>query len=325
MRDNVETHGRASLQQNVDNINMIKTFFQEQLAEWPLANQNYEALNRVKVKDFDLGGAVVSVQFNPERMRSSAAKVDTKSIQERKCFLCPANLPPEQRGIPFGRNYQILVNPFPIFPVHLTIPDMDHVDQLILGRFGDMLELAKTLDDFVVFYNGPKCGASAPDHIHFQAGNKDFLPLEKEVLSAKKRDLVVSTDELLCFTLPDYHRSVIVIESANRNEIEKLFKSIYGALEIKDGEKEPMLNIVTWFEQDKWIVCVFPREVHRPACFFAEGDDNILISPASVDLSGVCVLPQEKDFDKIRAEDIKTVFSEICISKEKLNEILKKI
>jgi hypothetical protein len=303
---------------------MIKTFFQEQLAEWPLAKQNYEALNRVKVKDFDLGGAVVRVQFNPERMRSSAAKVDAKSIQERKCFLCPANLPPEQRGISFGHNYQILVNPFPIFPVHLTIPDMDHVDQLILGRFGDMLELAQTLNDFVVFYNGPKCGASAPDHIHFQAGNKGFLPLEKEALTVK-RELVLATDELLCFTLPDYHRNVIVIESANRNEIEMLFNRIYAVLEIKDGEKEPMLNIVTWFENGKWITCIFTREVHRPGCYFAEGDKNILLSPASVDLSGVCVLPLEKDFEKITADDIKTVFSEICVSNEKLNEILKNI
>jgi hypothetical protein len=303
---------------------MIKTFFQEQLAEWPLAKQNNEALNRVKVKDFDLGGAVVRVQFNPERMRSSAAKVDAKSIQERKCFLCPANLPPEQRGISFGHNYQILVNPFPIFPVHLTIPDMDHVDQLILGRFGDMLELAQTLNDFVVFYNGPKCGASAPDHIHFQAGNKGFLPLEKEALTVK-RELVLATDELLCFTLPDYHRNVIVIESANRNEIEMLFNRIYAVLEIKDGEKEPMLNIVTWFENGKWITCIFPREVHRPGCYFAEGDKNILLSPASVDLSGVCVLPLEKDFEKITADDIKTVFSEICVSNEKLNEILKNI
>jgi len=303
---------------------MIKTFFQEQLTEWPLAKQNYEALNRVRVKDLDLGGSVVRVQFNPERMRSSAAKVDAKSIQERKCFLCPANLPAEQRGISFGSNYQILVNPFPIFPVHLTIPDMGHVDQLILGRFGDMLELAQVLDEFVLFYNGPKCGASAPDHFHFQAGNKGFLPLEKEVLTAK-RDVVIATDDLLCFTLPEYHRNVIVIESAKRNVVENLFDRIYAALEIKAGEKEPMLNIVTWYEKDKWIACIFPREVHRPNCYYAEGDKNILLSPASVDLSGVCVLPQEKDFEKITADDIKTVYSEICVSHETMKHIFRKI
>ncbi len=304
--------------------NSIKLFFQEQLAEWPLAKQNYEALKKVRVIDLDLGTCSVRIQFNPERMRSSAAKIDTKSIQERKCFLCPDNLPAEQRGVPFGNRYQILVNPFPIFPVHLTIPDMEHTNQLILDRFEDMLDLAEALDDFVVFYNGPKCGASAPDHMHFQAGNKGFLTIEKDVLTVTRK-MIISKDDLLCFTLPDYHRNVIVIESDNQAGVVNLFKRIYAALELKAGEQEPMLNILTWFEKGKWSSFIFPREVHRPKCYFAEGDDNILLSPASVDLSGVCVLPLEKDFDKINADDIKAVFKEICISDEKLNEILKEI
>lgn len=300
---------------------MVKRFFPEQLAEWPLAKQNYEALNKVRVKELDLGGTSVRIQFNPERMRSSAAKIDTKSIQERKCFLCPAHLPAEQRGIPFGKDYQILVNPFPIFPMHLTVPVLDHIDQLIYDRFGDMLDLAEELSDFVVFYNGPKCGASAPDHMHFQAGNKGFLPLERDVLTAKRKIIIEDVD-LLCYVLPDYHRNVIVIESVKKEEVVNLFNRIYKTLDIKDGEKEPMLNIVTWYEKSKWVSCIFPREVHRPKCYFAEGEGNILLSPASVDLSGVCVLPLEKDFEKINAEDINTVFQEICISDEKLKEIL---
>ena len=300
---------------------MVKRFFPEQLAEWPLAKQNYEALNKVRVKELDLGGTSVRIQFNPERMRSSAAKIDTKSIQERKCFLCPAHLPAEQRGIPFGKDYQILVNPFPIFPMHLTVPVLDHFDQLIYDRFGDMLDLAEELSDFVVFYNGPKCGASAPDHMHFQAGNKGFLPLERDVLTAKRKIIIEDVD-LLCYVLPDYHRNVIVIESVKKEEVVNLFNRIYKTLDIKDGEKEPMLNIVTWYEKSKWVSCIFPREVHRPKCYFAEGEGNILLSPASVDLSGVCVLPLEKDFEKINAEDINTVFQEICISDVKLKEIL---
>ena len=300
---------------------MVKRFFPEQLAEWPLAKQNYEALNKVRVKELDLGGCAVRIQFNPERMRSSAAKIDIKSIQERKCFLCPAHLPAEQRGIPFGKDYQILVNPFPIFPMHLTVPVLDHIDQLIYDRFGDMLDLAEELSDFVVFYNGPKCGASAPDHMHFQAGNKGFLPLERDVLTAKRKIIIEDVD-LLCYVLPGYHRNVIVIESIKKEEVVNLFNRIYKTLDIKDGEKEPMLNIVTWYEKSKWVSCIFPREVHRPKCYFAEGEGNILLSPASVDLSGVCVLPLEKDFEKITAEDINTVFQEICISDVKLKEIL---
>ena len=299
---------------------MVKTFFQEQLTEWPLAMQNYMALDKVLTRDFDLGGSSVRVQFNPERMRSSIAKVDSKSIQERKCFLCPENLPDEQRGIPFGTRYQILVNPYPIFPMHLTIPDMEHTDQLIFDRFGDMLDLAKVLSDFVIFYNGPKCGASAPDHMHFQAGNKGFLPLEKEVLTVN-RETIISNDVLLCYDLPDYHRNIIVIESEQKVEVRKLFNKILQTLDVKAGEKEPMLNIVTWFENSKWTTCIFPREVHRPKCYYAEGDDNILFSPASVDLSGVCVLPQEKDFENITANDIKTVFGEICISDAMMKKI----
>lgn len=301
---------------------MVKKFFQEQLAEWPLAKQNYEALNKVRVKELDLGGCAVRIQFNPERMRSSAAKIDTKSIQERKCFLCPANLPSEQRSIPFGKDYQILVNPFPIFPMHLTVPVLDHIDQLIYDRFGDMLDLAKELNDFVVFYNGPKCGASAPDHMHFQAGNKGFLPLERDVLTTKRK-MIIDNDDLLCYVLPDYHRNVIVIESIKKEEVVNQFNKIYKTLDIKEGEKEPMLNIVTWYEKSKWITCIFPREVHRPKCYFAEGDDNILLSPASVDLSGVCVLPLEKDFEKITADDIKAVFKEISVSDEIINIIVK--
>lgn len=305
-------------------MKLVKSFFSEQLVEWPLAKQNYEALNKVLVRDIDLGGSSVRIQFNPERMRSSAAKIDTKSIQERKCFLCPAHLPAEQRGIPFGKDYQILVNPFPIFPMHLTVPVLDHIDQLIYDRFGDMLDLAETLNDFVVFYNGPKCGASAPDHMHFQAGNKGFLPLEKDVRQLK-RNVIISNDEIQCFTLQGYYRNVIVLESGKKNCVVELFNRIYASLEIKSDEKEPMLNIVTWFEEGKWISCIFPREVHRPACFYAEGDDNLLISPASVDLGGVCVFPLEKDFNKVTAADIKKVFSEICVNDDNLMKILNKI
>jgi len=201
---------------------------------------------------------------------------------------------------------------------------MAHTDQLIYDRFPDMLDLAEALDDFVVFYNGPKCGASAPDHMHFQAGNKGFLPLEKDVLTVK-REMIINNEDSLCYTLPDYHRNVIVIESEKKENVENLFNRIYETLEIKEGEKEPMLNIITWYEKGKWISCIFPREVHRPKCFFAEGDDNILISPASVDLSGVCVLPLERDFEKITADDIKVVFNEICVGDEKMNEILKEM
>ena len=267
----------------------VNQLFNEQLIEWELAKSNYKALEQVKVKTLYVDGHQYKVQFNPARITSSAAKVDPKSIQERKCFLCGENRPAVQKGIPFKENYIVLINPFPIFPQHLTIPVLEHTPQLIAPRFGDMLDLAQQLDDYVIFYNGPKCGASAPDHFHFQAGNKAFLPIEND---------------------KDWHNA-IRIESENKQEMLDRFQQIYDSLPIQPDDIEPMLNILTWYENKQWITYLFPRKKHRPACYSAEGDANLLISPASVDLGGVFITPLEKDFEKITAEDIAKILNEI--------------
>ena len=174
----------------------VYDLFNRQLAVWQQASDNFAALANVGVKEITVGGFPVKVQFNPARIVSSAAKVDPKTIKERKCFLCGANRPEIQEGLPFfGKKaeYSVLINPFPIFPKHLTVPDVNHVNQTIEGeweRFEDMLSLAETLDDFLFFYNGPKCGASAPDHMHFQGGNKGFLPVEYNYNALEKTLLV---------------------------------------------------------------------------------------------------------------------------------------
>jgi ATP adenylyltransferase/5',5'''-P-1,P-4-tetraphosphate phosphorylase II len=170
----------------------VQTLFEQQTTHWETARKNYEALRQVQVRICTVNGYTYKVQFNPARIISSGAKVDAASIQQRACFLCAANLPAEQQGVSFGTEYTILVNPFPIFPKHLTIPVNNHIDQLIAGRLGDMLDLTKALSDYILFYNGPKCGASAPDHLHFQAGNKGFLPIEAEV---KSHPIVLITQE----------------------------------------------------------------------------------------------------------------------------------
>ncbi len=296
----------------------------EQLNEWELARKNFEALKGVRNKDFDFGGFKVRVQFNPARIQSTAAKVDAKSIQERKCFLCSGNLPSEQRGLPFGTEYQILANPFPIFPKHFTIPTYAHVDQLILDRYADMLDLAKNLETYSIFYNGPKCGASAPDHAHFQAGNTGFMPLEEDVKHVLN-ELVYRDVDINVYLLKNYMRNAFLIESRSKEQAVKFFRNLYSLLDIPEGDKEPMLNIITWFEGESWYSAVFPRAKHRPACFYAEGDDNLLISPASVDMGGVFITPQEKDFDKITADDISQIYKEVCISDEKVKQIVGEI
>lgn len=302
----------------------IKALFTDQLENWPQAKANYEALKNVKSKDFNFGKYSIRVQFNPARIQSSAAKVDAKSIQERKCFLCPANLPSEQKGIPFGSAYQVLVNPFPIFPEHFTIPTYQHTDQLILDRFGDMLDLAREIDDNTIFYNGPKCGASAPDHAHFQAGVKGFLPIEKDINRISK-EIIYSKEGITVYAITEYLRNFFLLQASDKDLAFSFFKQLYTMLDMKDDDKEPMMNIVAWYEQNEWYIAVFPRAKHRPDCFYAEGDDNLLISPASVDLGGVFITPLEKDFLKITEKDIETILKEICIDDTKMQSIIQEI
>ncbi|MBR5541630.1 MAG: DUF4922 domain-containing protein [Bacteroides sp.] len=302
----------------------IQNLITEQLTSWETARNNYEALSTVKVKELNVNGVQYKVQFNPARIVSSGAKVDAKTIQERKCFLCPANLPAVQKGIAFKEHYNILVNPFPIFPRHLTIPEQAHVDQRIASRMEDMLDLAQALTDYVIFYNGPKCGASAPDHAHFQGGNKGFLPIEKDWRN-QIAGKVAEYQKAILWYLNDAPRATLVIESTDKADAVRLFDIIYRSLEVKPGEEEPMMNILALYEDEKWIVFVFPREKHRPACYTAEGEANLLSSPASVDLGGVFITPVEKDFLKISTEDIAQILSEVCVNATDFEQIRKRI
>ena len=251
-----------------------------QLAAWETARRSYDALAGVRVKELDVRGVPYKVQFNPARIVSSGAKVDARSIKERRCFLCAANRPAEQEGIPFLGHYELLVNPFPIFPRHLTVPETGHVPQLIAHRFADMLELARELTDFTIFYNGPRCGASAPDHAHFQAGSRGFMPIEAD-WRMRTDETVVQTDRATLYSLADAPRTTLVIDTDDAREACRLFQAIYQALPVPEGDEEPMMNVLALYESARWTVFVFPRAKHRPACYTAEGDARLLSSPAS--------------------------------------------
>jgi hypothetical protein len=311
-------------------IKATEELFEQQLTTWEQAGNNYKALEGVIAKEVLVDGFPFKVQFNPARIVSSAAKVDTKSIQERKCFLCAANRPAVQKGVDYvyleekENPYSILVNPFPIFPRHLTIPLLAHTDQKIYGKIGTMLDLALKLPDYTLFYNGPKCGASAPDHFHFQAGNRGFLPLETHKESLAMELLFSSSTTSLSMATKALN-GLFIIESSDLAETQLLFNFIYSLLEVKEGESEPMMNILCWYCAGKWNVAIFVRSKHRPTHYFAEGDANILISPASVDLGGVFITPLEKDFNKITSTEIKEILAEICISFEETANLAKQI
>ena len=308
------------------NSEIVRELFEEQFASWEQAGNNYKALDGVLAKEIQVDGFPFKVQFNPARIVSSAAKVDAKSIQERKCFLCKENRPAVQKGIDFlykGKDhYTVLINPFPIFSRHLTIPMECHQDQLINGRFDAMLELARQLPDYTIFYNGPKCGASAPDHFHFQAGIKGFMPIESAPLKMK---VFYHSPKTTLSRLTSVMNGVIVLESSSVEDAAQVFDKIYSSLKVKEGESEPMMNILCWYDNGSWAVIIYLRSKHRPECFFQEGEKNILISPASVDLGGVFITPLEKDFTKITAGDISSILSEILISNEEFEDTIEKI
>jgi hypothetical protein len=297
----------------------VNELFSTQLTDWELARVNYDLLSKVKTRKLDFGGFSILIQFNPGRMRSSVAKVDSKSIDARPCFLCGKNRPVEQCGLSFGKGLTLLVNPFPIFPKHLTIPSELHIDQRIKNNFGDMLSLARAIPDFVIFYNGPQCGASAPDHLHFQAGNKGFLPIEKDFSERKFAGLISKKAGIEVWHWTGYQRGIITLLSAEKDRLIGSFNKFYKRFSEQQPDKsEPMLNLLAYYYPGGWIIHLIPRKLHRPLQFFAEGEKQILLSPASVDLGGVIITPREEDFNKISASDITDIFSQVCLEDDEL-------
>ena len=263
------------------------------------ANENLEVLTKTFVVD----GYKVVAQHNPARAVSSGAKLDKATIAKRKCFLCKENRPVDQPSVIYNENFEILKNPFPILKKHLTIPLMRHERQEIQPHFATMLDLSKDLPDFDLLYNGPKCGASAPDHMHFQAGNSDFLTIGEALENAELKTIATDGDAVLaaCQSLP---LNVFVIDSKDPQAGERLFTRLYDAIPVPEGEKEPMMNFLCFATPAGVRLVVIPRKQHRPSFYGTEGDDKMLLSPASVDMGGVFITPLEKDFNKVDADFI---------------------
>lgn len=248
---------------------------------------------------------MVNCQYNPTRIRSSAAKTDAASIAKRPCFLCKENRPPEQESIDWRGKYELLQNPFPIFPQHLTIPTYEHIPQRMKGRFGDMLALAKDLPAYTIFYNGPQCGASAPDHMHFQAGTRRFMPIEQEWQERIGEHLAVCGHARLHIMANDPRNTLVMIAEDEADAV-SLFEKICESL------PKPMINVLCYYENNQWFTFIFPRTKHRPACYFASGDEQMIISPASVDIGGVFITAREQDFERLDSTLLEGILQEVC-------------
>ena len=300
--------------------------FKDQLISWPLLGANWEKLGEARLKQFDFEGFTIRVQCNPKRIVSSAARVDKASIEKRQCFLCADHRPPEEKSLWLGDDYEILCNPFPIFKEHFTIAKSDHRPQVIEPEFGNFLDLSRELPELALFYNAPNCGASAPDHMHFQAGNRGFMPIEGEIGILKSRyGQVLREDSGIMLTaVDDGLRRFYVMESHSKEKLEEFAACAFNFIRKLQQGAEPMINMLSYYKEG-WQVLLFPRDKHRPWQYFEEGEKNILLSPASVDMGGALITPLEKDFQKITREDIEDIFSQITFSEEnfaRMNELI---
>ena len=316
---------------NENNIaDAVKTLLQKQKKNWNALAEGYRSLEKIENKTFPFNGFKIEAQHNPGRITSSSAKVDSDSVKNRKCFLCRENLPEEQEGILYNNEFIILCNPFPIFPEHFTVSYIKHTPQEIKNSFGSLLMLSKDLSKhYTVFYNGPECGASAPDHLHFQAGTKNFMPLDKEFDLVKKEygEILSEGKNLTACIIDDGLRRFISFESNETTALKNSFENFYEIYSgITANKKEPMMNILAYYEKSAgWRIIIFLREKHRPSFYFEKGESNFLWSPAAVDLGGICIIPLEKDFKKISKEILITGFNQITISQEKFSFIKEKL
>ena len=312
---------------SVENLNYQSlALIEQQKTTWETAARNYEALNRLETRTFDFGHFKIIAQFNAERMRSSAAKTDEKSIAGRPCFLCLKNLHPEQKGIVFQNKYIILANPYPIFQKHLTISGLEHAPQKILPYFADLLDLSQNLPEFTVFYNGPQCGASAPDHVHFQAGNMGFLPIDNEFETIKNNfsEVLYKSNNCEIIASNECLRKFVILISSDRFQLIENFEFICKQLN-NQTDNEPKMNILCNFTDKKWRVTIFPRDKQHPSHFFKTEEKRIVVGPAAVELGGLLVLPREDDFKKITKTEIAEIYNEVTIDSEKYKNLVQSI
>lgn len=299
-------------------------FLQEQALSWPQLAKGIASLDTVKTREVPCNGFSVTLQFNPGRIISTGAKVDAKSIRERPCFLCAGNLPPEQKGILVFREFLVLCNPAPIFLGHYTITHVDHIPQAIEPFAHSFLQLAHDLGpDFTVFYNGPRCGASAPDHMHFQASPSGAIPVERDAVDERRRKVLMKVKDVTILTLENFGRDLILFESPHRQSLEEVFLSVLQSFRVRSGAKEePMINVLCSFRNEAWRMILFPRTKHRPDVFFKEGEERVMVSPAAVDIGGLIITPREKDFHGLTAGMIEGIFREVSVDAETIREIV---
>ena len=325
----------------------VLDLFERQRREWKDVDRRFKELEQVEVKDFEVEGVQLRAQFNPARIVSTGAKVDAATISKRPCFLCLQNQPKEQLHLNAFGKYQLCVNPFPILPRHFTFPARRHTPQLARPMFDAFCRLTMSLPSFTVFYNGAQCGASAPDHAHLQLGAKGQIPLQRdwnryEHGLVKIYPLTMPEERRLAedehtevsngiFLLRTFVYPLFILKMTGREERFLLFEKLLKALPVIDGEDEPRFNLLAWRQHkggsldDELIVAVIPRCKLRPECYFKTGSEQYLISPGSVDMGGLIIMPRREDFDRVSGEKIVEILREVTLNNEAIALCINKI
>jgi len=295
---------------------------EEQQGSWQQLAGGYASLDLVRLREVRCEGYVAYLQFNPGRIVSTGANVDEQSLRERPCFLCVQNLPPPQKGVLYRGEFLVLCNPAPIFPQHFTISSVQHLPQALEPFVPLFLDLARDLSPkLAVFYNGPRCGASAPDHMHFQASPFGLIPVERDALEEARRVFRKKLGSVALSTMKEYGRTTLIIESPDKESLADLFIALVGQLrKVKGSAEEPMMNVLCSYGRSGWRIILFPRRKHRPDVYFKAGEERVLISPAAVDLGGLIITPLKRDFERVGSRMIEEIFREVSLLTEELEK-----
>jgi hypothetical protein len=292
-------------------IHEVEELFERQVRAWPQLAKGIEGLASAKTRQVRIDWFDIFVRHIPHRVGSTTAPVDRESVTKRPCFLCAGNLPPEEEGVHFGENFTIYCNPFPIVERHLTIAHKEHGAQRIANQFGNMLDLAAALPGYFIVYNGPECGASAPDHMHFQAGSRKLFPIEHDTVGLRG------------VTVANYRRNVFLFRGRERSAlIDRMDRAIELLAKATGKRPEPLVNLAVFHEQDEWVTYLFPRGKHRPEVFYT---GELTVSPASIDLCGIFVVPIAHDFEKITGDVIAAIFREVTLPDDLFQEVAGKL
>jgi ribosomal protein S18 acetylase RimI-like enzyme len=296
----------------------------KQKKKWMDLREGYESLKEVRERNLPCRGFSVRLQYNPGRIKSSLANVTEKNTNERSCFLCLDHLPEGQKGILYRNEYLILCNPMPVFSSHFTISHLDHRLQAIAEHIDTFLQLMVDFSSgWTVLYNGPRCGASAPDHLHFQAAPSGQIPIEKETLEEKRLTLMTQVKNVLLYHVRDLGREVVILEGDDPMDVGSAFKGFLKALKkILLIDEEPMMNIAGFYKERKWRLVIFPRRKHRPDIFFKDGDARVVVSPGVIDMGGLLITPVEKDFDRLDGASVEGIYGEVSLEGEAVEKAI---